>query len=250
LEGQERDNSGNGTGHRWKEADMRLSLLVLILVLTVACVSPYEAGARPKAGDKTLSIGMTDFTYTTGSWDECDGDGDNCETYADFTDMHIGVGATGGYLFTDMLEVGMGIAIHRYSTDVDYESIYHGDYTYSEWMFGGLGYGKVHLGGSPTMVPFIAGGLELDLWWDEYDPDYAYYATLDDDKVNGSAALLVFFAEFGVDYYIAEKYGISGSLRITRSGFACDDDTDDDDNPIEASGRWDIRLGLGISTYF
>ena len=232
---------------------MRLTLFVLILIAAMISVNPYEAGARPKEGDKTLTIGMTDFTYSSTTEQECDDDGNNCEDTGTCKDWHLGVGMRGGYLLTDMIEAGLGFGVHRTSYKYEPEdNEWDYDYESTGWILTGMGYGKLHLGSSEKTVPFIAGGLGLDLAWSTYKSEYPYYVTLstDDYEVSSSQATFTLFAEAGIDYYLADKYAINGSLRISRIGWAADPDTDDDDNHIYAEGTWVIRVGFGLSTYF
>jgi hypothetical protein len=231
---------------------MRLTLLVLILIVVMISVNPYEAGARPKEGDKTLNIGMTDFTYSSATEQECDDDGGNCEDTGTCKDWHLGVGMRGGYLLTDMIEGGLGFGLHRYSSKYESEDEWSYDSESSGWVLTGMGYGKLHLGSSEKTVPFIAGGLGLDLVWAKYKYEHYYYPMLsdDDDEVSSSEATFTLFAEGGIDYYLTDKYAINGSLRISRIGWAGDPDTDDDDNNIYAEGVWVIRVGFGLSTYF
>ena len=229
---------------------MRLTLLVLILVIAMISVNPYEAGARPKEGDKTLNIGMTDFTYSSATEQICDDDGDDCEDTGTCKDWHLGVGMRGGYLLTDMIEGGLGFGLHRYSSKYEPEDDWDYESEISGWVLSGMGYGKLHLGSSEKTVPFIAGGLGLDLGWQTYKSDYFYATLSDDDETSSSEATFTLFAEGGIDYYLTDKYAINGSLRISRIGWAYDHDTDDDDNSIYADGVWVIRVGFGLSTYF
>lgn len=231
---------------------MRLTLLVLILIAVMISVNPYEAGARPKEGDMTLNIGMTDFTYSSTTEQVCDEDGDNCEDIGTCKDWHLGAGMRGGYLLTDMIEGGLGFGLHRYSSKYEPEPDWGYDHESSGWVLSGMGYGKLHLGSSEKTVPFIAGGLGLDLIWSTWKSEQFYYPMLsaDDDEVSSSEATFTLFAEGGIDYYLADKYAINGSLRISRVGWASDSDTDNDENYIYGEGIWVIRVGFGLSTYF
>ncbi len=224
---------------------MRFTFVLLILVFAVTCLGLDQADARPVEGNRTLNLGVNRFSYTSSTDKVCDGDGDNCSDIGKTTYWDLGLGLDGGYMLTDMLELGLGAAIVKTSQKWDPEDEYSYGLTSSSWMLSGHPYLKVHLGSGPKVVPFFAGGLGLDLEWDKTEYDNSEF---DDSKGMGTAFTL--FAQGGVDYYLADKYGISGSLIIRRTGDAWDYDTDDDDNNIMASGVWSIRIGLGVATYY
>jgi hypothetical protein len=223
---------------------MRLTFAVLILVFTVTLLSPYRADARPVQGSRTINLGMTGFSYNSSTLESCDSDGDDCSDLGKTTSWDLGVGLEGGYLLTDLLELGLRAGMVRSSSDWDPRGSSYGEKE-SSWMLTGHGYGKLHLGDDPKTVPFLAGGLGLDLSWDKIEYDAPGY---EDDKT--AWAKFTMFVEGGVDYYLADKYGISGSVIISRSGEAMDYDTDDDDNNIIGAGTWSIRVGLGVAAYY
>lgn len=220
---------------------MRFSFIVLMLVVGLVGWNPQEAGARPKQGDKTLNLSTNHFTWTKISERACDGNGENCQDTGETTSTSIGLGLSGGYLLTDLIEVGIGVGLTR--TSSKYEPNAPSAATKnSDWDLPANGYMKLHLGSDEKMVPFVAGGLGLDMMWSKYESGQT--------TQHSGAAEIFIFAEGGIDYYIAEKYAISGFLGITRAGFAEDDDTKSDLNPIYGHGIWTISLGLGITTYF
>ena len=59
---------------------------------------------------------------------------------------------------------------------------------------------------------------------------WSKYESGQNTRHSGAAAIFL-FAEGGIDYYIAEKYAISGFLGIPRAGYAADYDIKTDLNP-------------------
>jgi hypothetical protein len=222
---------------------MRLNIVVLLLVAGVMSWIPQEAGARAVKGDKTLELGSNFVSWSKHSDQTCDGAGNNCKTTANTTILNVGAGLSGGYLLTDLLEIGIGIGFSRYSSDNKPVPASPDDnYEFSTWGLDGNGYMKLHFGSDATLVPFAAGGLGLGMNWTTDD--------FSNVKTRSSSGMLELFAEGGVDWYIGEKYAITGSLGITGTGGAYDFNTKSESDNIRTIRGWTIGFGLGISTYF
>lgn len=232
---------------------MRLVSVVLVLVFAGVCLTALEAGARPVKGNKTVSLEMTGFSYDSITERQCDGDGSDCDKIGKATEWDLGIGMSGGYLLTDMIELGISAGLNRSSYHREDEDT-DGEAEYSDWGLTGHGYGKLHLGSAPKVVPFLAGGIGLDLTWGRQEETYGYdflaYGPLADYETDTGTLAFNMFAEGGIDYYIGDKYAITGSLRVSYSGFAWDWDTDTEENDIYGQGIWSMRVGLGVATYF
>ena len=94
----------------------------------------------------------------------------------------------------------------------------------------------------------------LDMSWGKDETTYGYdllsYEALADYESDWSSLTFLIFGEGGIDYYVADKYAITGSLTAGYRGWAWDSNTDSDDNPIYGSSTWFMRVGLGVATYF
>jgi hypothetical protein len=186
---------------------------------------------------------MNQFTYSTNSWQQCDGDGEHCEDFETSSTTSFGLGLTGGYLLTDMVELGLGAGLGLSSSKFknrqsDYEI------KSSDWSFSGQAYGKLHFGSDPKLVPFLGGGASLDVT----RSNVKYGGS--SKGLHGSSATLWLSGDAGVDYYVAPKYAITGSLGIAHTSWASDDNTNNGHNTIYAQSNWTLRIGLGVSTYF
>lgn len=217
--------------------------ILLLLALSLAAT----ADARPKQGDKTLDLGMTGFSWASGTEQACNEDGEDCEDTVDVSRMAIGLGGSAGYMLTDLFEAGLGLHLD-YGKTTRESAVSGFDFEVEDTAtnFGGGVYAKVHLGSSPTMVPFLAGGLGLDITGDKSKD----VGKADDDEVTSGLAAFRVHLEGGFAYYVGEKYGITASARLVRLARAYDADTDDDDNDTSAYGEMSVRVGLGLTTYF
>ncbi len=218
--------------------------VVMVLLLALALAAP--ADARPKQGDKTLNLNLTELRFATGTEQACNEDGEDCEDVADVSSFDLGLGGSGGYMFTDLFEAGLSLNLGLASTTSEPSEGSAWKNENSETRFGGGVYGKVHLGSSPTMVPYLAGGLGLGM---VVGKDEETIGTVKGEREYGRAVFDV-YAQAGVAYYVAEKYGITASATVTRLGRGSDSDTEDDDNGTSAYGEFSVRIGLGLSTYF
>ena len=103
---------------------MRFIFAFLILVLAVACLGLDRADARPVEGSRTLNLGVNRFSCISTTEEICDSDGDNCDDTGKRTYWDLGLGLDGGYMLSDMLEIGLGAAIVRTTEDWDPEGSY------------------------------------------------------------------------------------------------------------------------------
>ncbi len=224
---------------------MRTSMIVLLILACFTTALSKDACARAREGDKTLSLGMNYLTWSKQSQRVCDGNGNDCVVYNDVTRWNLGGGISGGYLISDLLEVGISARAFLDSQTDDYvPAIDRANGKSSVWGLSGSGYVKLHLVSSETLVPFVAGGIGLGL---QGATEEIVGTELKNDSGYGIFEL---FASGGVDYYIAEKYAISGFLNISRIGEAEDPNTDSGEDEMYSAGTWVIGFGLGISTYF
>jgi len=128
-------------------------IVLVVLMLTPLVIAFGNADARPEKGDKTIGLSATNFYFESGTEEGCDKDGDNCTETDDFTRNRFGVGGSGGYLFTEMVEAGASIGVAHHSSEHDYGS---GDKRDLKTLDLSVGlYGKLHFGSDTKMVPFV-----------------------------------------------------------------------------------------------
>jgi hypothetical protein len=222
---------------------MRFNVVALLLIAGVMSWTPHEADARAVKGDKTLGLGMNYISWSKYSHQICDGEGNNCTTTYNTTTLNIGEGLSGGYLITDLLEIGIGIGTSQYSSETKpVPATPDNNSKYSRLDLSGIGYVELHLGSNATLVPFVGGGLGLGIDWQTDN--------FSNVETHSGFRTFELFANGGIDYYIGDKYAIECSLGITHSGEAFDSDTRIKTDGIDKSGSWTIGFGLGISTYF
>lgn len=220
------------------QKQMRLGGIVFVLVFALM---PRLAEARAVAGDKTLSLGATGLSFSRETYKLNDSDGNVISDVAKGTTMHLGVGGSGGYLLSDMIELGVNLGIdYGRST---YEPTGGLESKQSNTGFSGGGYGKIRLGTDPKMAPFAyAGlGLRIDGWNSKATPIAS--------ENNSGAAVFQIFLGAGIEYYVAEKYALTAGVSLMRTGEAQDTNTDVDNN-LYSTGTTTVGLGLGVSTYF
>jgi hypothetical protein len=63
------------------------------MVVLLAMLLAQQTDARPKQGDKTLNLSMTEIRFATGTEQACDEDGQDCEDTIDVNAFEIGFGA-------------------------------------------------------------------------------------------------------------------------------------------------------------
>jgi hypothetical protein len=222
---------------------MRSSIVVVMLVVGIVCSNSHEAGSRPMKGDKTLGLGMNEITYSKYSWQECDGKGEHCGDPERASETRLGLGLTGGYLLTDLFEVGLGAGLGLSSYRLkrpDYDYVMRS----LNWSYSGQAYGRLHFGSGRKLVPFLGGGVRFDMTRARQKSGDGH-----GDR-HGFSKNLWLSGEAGVAYYVAPKYALTTSLGITRVGWYSDDNTDDDYNRTYTQSNLEIRIGLGVSTYF
>jgi hypothetical protein len=222
---------------------MRFVLVILMLAVGVACWNPHEVNARPVKGNKTLSLSMNQFSWSKTTYQTRDHDGNNRTDEAEGTSLALGLGASGGYLLTDMIELGIGASFVTAADKYVPNDLPNTESKLSSRTLQGHAYGKVHLGSSKKLVPFASG--ELGLMVTGYTAKYEGYAEL-----HKSRTAFWLSGKGGIDYYVADKYAITGCLGIARGGTTLDSNTKSDQNPLYGTGGWTIDLGLGITTYF
>jgi len=102
----------------------------------------------------------------------------------------------------------------------------------------------VHLGDNPTLVPFAAAGAGLGI--SKATSEWSGSS----GKTESASAIIELYMEGGVAYYLRENYGITASMRLARRSHGYDSNINDDDTGTSGYGVTDIRLGLGLTTYF
>jgi hypothetical protein len=228
------------------EDEVRQSTILGALLFFVLGLFPLCGQARPKQGDATIGISATHLGLSNGTVNRCNSDGDDCEETAEYTDLNIGIGCSGGYLLTDLFEAGVGFAVYGSSHDRDYRSGSRVE-TNSTRLYGEF-YGKLNLGSDETIVPFLRGWSGLSLWSSEYkDQDPNSGDTYENKR---SEVTIRIYSNAGLDYYLAEHYALSGYLFLGLEADWIDPQADDDDSGLFRETRRDIGIGFGLSTYF
>ena len=221
------------------EVDLRRHAIVFALLLVGTWAKPPAASARPVRGDKTLRLYFSGFSYGRSKPKLCDSNGDHCVEIGKYTYWTLQADPSCGYLLSDLIELGIGLQVGHQSSSGSSGATESETSTTS--LFGDA-YGKLHLGSDPRIVPFLEAGGGLGF-------QRSKATMVSQQQKSGSASLDLFMAG-GIDYYLAEKYALTGSVTLSGNLGAFDSNTDDKNNSITESSSWSVGIGLGVATYF
>lgn len=188
---------------------------------------------------------MNQLSYGRDNYDRCDGSGNQCEDHRKETHWSVGVGGAGGYLLTDLVEVGgvemlrAGFKTEHAQTNFTSESPY--------WSVSVSGYGKLHFDIGSRFVPYVSAGGGWRYAQDEYQSGGS---DVYEDKYSG----FLMFGAGGVQFFVEEKYAIYCFTRFTYEFESSDHDINttsvfvsDYDEKLRG---YALIFGLGVMTYF
>jgi hypothetical protein len=230
------------------ETNMSRHAIALVLLSLGVGASPSPADGRPVQGDKTISLTVTGFSYSHTTPRQCNADGDGCVDIGKHTSWSLGVKPSLGYLFSNAVELGMGLGVQWMKLTSEYAgSTRPTTQTIVNDLVGASLYGRLHLGSSTRTVPFLEAGGGWDLQRENLSQQETSMPRQEIERTYNSFRG---YAAGGIDFYLAQKYAITGMLSVNRSTAAVDSQPNSDLNPIEKDSAWGIALGFGIRAYF